>query len=162
MTAQDCSDKHALQVRRWGSFRPELHDAVEVNGQSLRECVLATSDPQARGVVVGRLLQRLLKTIEGAFHVALLEEPPAFNEDGASLQALVAGDGRETVEHLVGERKKPFESFEDLEARGKVANPMKVVIGRILHELQDPTEKYHIFVRPPAKEEEAWRGPRRM
>jgi predicted nucleic acid-binding OB-fold protein len=37
---------------------------------------------------------------------------------------------------------------------------MKVVIGRILHELQDPTEKYHIFVRPPAKEDE-WRGPRR-
>ena len=46
------------------------------------------------------------------------------------------------------------------QARGKVAHPMKVVIGRILHEIQDPTEKYHIFVRPPAKEDE-WRGPRR-
>jgi predicted nucleic acid-binding OB-fold protein len=38
---------------------------------------------------------------------------------------------------------------------------MKVVVGRILHELQDPTEKYHIFVRPPAQERDEWRGPRR-
>jgi len=74
---------------------------------------------------------------------------------------LLPGIGKKSVEHLVGERKKPFESFEDLEARGKVAHPLKVVIGRILHELQDPTEKYHIFVRPPAQEREEWRGPRR-
>lgn len=73
---------------------------------------------------------------------------------------LLPGIGKKTVEHLVTERRKPFESLEDLEARGKVAHPLKVVIGRILHELQDPTEKYHIFVRPPAKEDE-WRGPRR-
>jgi putative nucleotide binding protein len=74
---------------------------------------------------------------------------------------LLPGIGKKSVEHIVGERKaKAYESFEDLEARGKVAHPMKVVIGRILHELQDPTEKYHIFVRPPAKEDE-WRGPRR-
>ncbi len=73
---------------------------------------------------------------------------------------LLPGIGKKTVEHLVGERKaKAFESFEDLEARGKVAHPLKVVIGRILHELQDATEKYHIFVRPPAREDE-WRGPR--
>lgn len=73
---------------------------------------------------------------------------------------LLPGIGKKTVEHLVTERRKPFESLEDLEARGKVAHPLKVTIGRILHELQDPTEKYHIFVRPPAKEDE-WRGPRR-
>jgi putative nucleotide binding protein len=74
---------------------------------------------------------------------------------------LLPGIGKKSVEHIVGERKaKPFESFEDLEARGKVAHPLKVIVGRILHELQDPTEKYHIFVRPPAKEDE-WRGPRR-
>lgn len=74
---------------------------------------------------------------------------------------LLPGIGKKSVEHIVAERKaKPFESLEDLEHRGKVANPLKVIIGRILHELQDPTEKYHIFVRPPAKEDE-WRGPRR-
>jgi putative nucleotide binding protein len=87
-------------------------------------------------------------------------EAPAISVRYHALE-LLPGIGKKTVEHLVGERKKPFESFEDLEARGKVANPMKVTIGRILHELQDPTEKYHIFVRPPAKEEEPWRGPRR-
>lgn len=74
---------------------------------------------------------------------------------------LLPGIGKKSVEHLVGERKKPFETFEDLEARGKVGHPMKIIIGRILHELQDPTEKYHIFVRPPAQEREEWRGPRR-
>lgn len=67
---------------------------------------------------------------------------------------LMPGIGKKSVEHLVQERKKPFESFEDLEARGKVASPLKVVIGRILHELQDPTEKYHVYVRPPAREDE--------
>ena len=49
----------------------------------------------------------------------------------------------------------------DVEQRGKVAHPMKVIVGRIMHELQDPTEKYHIFVRPPAQERDEWRGPRR-
>jgi putative nucleotide binding protein len=74
---------------------------------------------------------------------------------------LLPGIGKKSVEHIVAERKaKPFESLEDLEQRGKVAHPLKVIIGRILHELQDPTEKYHIFVRPPAREDE-WRGPRR-
>ena len=74
---------------------------------------------------------------------------------------LLPGIGKKSVEHIVGERKaKPFETLEDLETRGKVAHPLKVIVGRILHELQDPTEKYHIFVRPPAKEDE-WRGPRR-
>jgi putative nucleotide binding protein len=68
---------------------------------------------------------------------------------------LMPGIGKKSVEHLVAERKaKPFESFEDLEARGKVASPLKVVIGRILHELQDPTEKYHVYVRPPAREDD--------
>jgi putative nucleotide binding protein len=74
---------------------------------------------------------------------------------------LLPGIGKKSVEHLVQERKKPFASLEDLEQRGKVANPMKVIVGRILHELQDPTEKYHIFVRPPAQERDEWRGPRR-
>ena len=84
-------------------------------------------------------------------------EAPAISVRYHALE-LLPGVGKKTVEHLVTERKaKPFESFEDLDARGKVANPLKVVIGRILHELQDPTEKYHIFVRPPAKEDE-WRG----
>ena len=75
---------------------------------------------------------------------------------------LLPGIGKKSVEHLVAERKqKPFDTFEDLQERGKVQDPMKVIIGRILHELQDPTEKYHIFVRPPAKEDDdRWRGPR--
>lgn len=74
---------------------------------------------------------------------------------------LLPGIGKKSVEHLVAERKnKLFESFEDLETRGKIAHPVKVIVSRILHELQDATEKYHIFARPPAREDE-WRGGRR-
>jgi putative nucleotide binding protein len=97
---------------------------------------------------------------EPARFLKFFNEAPAISVRYHALE-LLPGIGKKSVEHLVQERKKPFESFEDLETRGKVANPMKVVIGRILHELQDPTEKYHIFVRPPAREEEPWRGPRR-
>lgn len=74
---------------------------------------------------------------------------------------LLPGVGKKTVEHLVAERKaKPFETLEDLETRGKVAHPLKVILGRILHEMQDPTEKYHIFVRPPAKDQDEYGGGR--
>jgi putative nucleotide binding protein len=93
--------------------------------------------------------------------VKFFNDAPAISVRYHALE-LLPGIGKKSVEHLVAERKKPFESIEDLDARGKVANPMKVIIGRILHELQDPTEKYHIFVRPPAKEDDdRWRGPRR-
>jgi putative nucleotide binding protein len=105
------------------------------------------------------VIEDIVKTDPARF-LKFFNEAPAISVRYHALE-LLPGIGKKSVEHLVHERKKPFESFEDLEARGKVASPMKVVIGRILHELQDPTEKYHIFVRPPAKEEEAWRGPRR-
>jgi putative nucleotide binding protein len=105
------------------------------------------------------VIEDIVKTDPARF-LKFFNEAPAISVRYHALE-LLPGIGKKSVEHLVHERKTPFATFEDLEERGKVANPMKVVIGRILHELQDPTEKYHIFVRPPAKEEEAWRGPRR-
>ncbi|MHB8633254.1 MAG: DUF655 domain-containing protein [Thermoplasmatota archaeon] len=107
------------------------------------------------------VIEDIVKTQPQRF-LAFFNTAPAISVRYHALE-LLPGIGKKTVEHLVAERKKPFESFEDLEARGKVANPLKVVLGRILHEMQDPTEKYHIFVRPPAKEdEERWRTPRRV
>lgn len=105
------------------------------------------------------VIEDVVKTDPKRF-LKFFNDAPAISVRYHALE-LLPGIGKKSVEHLVQERKTPFESFEDLEARGKVANPLKVVIQRILHELQDPTEKYHIFVRPPAQEREEWRGPRR-
>ena len=104
------------------------------------------------------IIEDIVKADPGRF-LKFFNDAPAISVRYHALE-LLPGIGKKTVEHLVQERRKPFESLDDLEARGKVANPLKVIVGRILHELQDPTEKYHIFVRPPAKEDE-WRGPRR-
>ena len=91
--------------------------------------------------------------------VKFFNDAPAISVRYHALE-LLPGIGKKSVEHLVGERKKaPFAGLEDLEQRGGVAHPLKVIVQRILHELQDPTEKYHIFARPPAREDE-WRGPR--
>jgi putative nucleotide binding protein len=68
---------------------------------------------------------------------------------------LLPGIGKKSVEHILGERRKgPFASFEDLETRAHIAHPDRVIRERILQEIQDPTEKYHIFARPPQKEDE--------
>lgn len=102
------------------------------------------------------VIEDIVKTNPMRF-VKFFNDAPSISVRYHALE-LLPGIGKKTVEHLVTERRKPFESIEDLETRGKIAHPLKVMIGRILHELQDPTEKYHIFARPPAKEDE-WRGP---
>lgn len=85
--------------------------------------------------------------------VKFFNEAPAISVRYHALE-LLPGVGKKSVQHIVEERrKKPFENFEDLIERAGIAHPEKVIIQRILKELSDETEKYHIFVRPPAKEE---------
>ncbi len=75
---------------------------------------------------------------------------------------LLPGVGKKSVEHILEERrKKPFESLKDLEERAHLAHPEKIIIGRIVKELSDASEKYHIFARPPQRPEDEWRGGRR-
>ncbi len=67
---------------------------------------------------------------------------------------LLPGVGKKSVEHIVQERKNgPFKDLKDLETRAHIPHPEKVVIQRIMKEIQDESEKYHIFVRPPQKDE---------
>ncbi len=67
---------------------------------------------------------------------------------------LLPGVGKKSVEHIVLERKNgPFKDLKDLETRAHIPHPEKVVIQRIMKEIQDESEKYHIFVRPPQKDE---------
>lgn len=70
---------------------------------------------------------------------------------------LLPGVGKKSVEHIVSEQKKgPFTSFEDLEERAQLPHPKQLVRDRILKELQDESEKYRIFTRPPQAERDRY------
>ncbi|MCD6370761.1 MAG: DUF655 domain-containing protein [Thermoplasmata archaeon] len=61
---------------------------------------------------------------------------------------LLPGLGKKTMWAILEERKKgPFKSFEDLRNRVKLTHhPVKLIVNRILYELQHRYEKYKIFV----------------
>ncbi len=67
---------------------------------------------------------------------------------------LLPGIGKRHLWAIINERKnKPFESFEDLKKRVPLLpDPEKVVIKRIMDELQDNKEKYRLFVPKMEKE----------
>ncbi len=62
---------------------------------------------------------------------------------------LLPGIGKRHLQQILQARKqKPFESFEDLEKRGGLKNPLKVIAERIVKEIQGG-EKYYLFAEPP-------------
>jgi len=60
---------------------------------------------------------------------------------------LLPGIGKKLMWEILGEReKKPFESFADISQRIKsIPHPDKMIIARVMEELQDPSVKYHLF-----------------
>jgi putative nucleotide binding protein len=60
---------------------------------------------------------------------------------------LLPGIGRKLMWEILEERnKRPFESFADIAARIKsIPHPEKMILSRILEELQDKDVKYHVF-----------------
>lgn len=60
---------------------------------------------------------------------------------------LLPGIGKKLMWEILDERnKKPFESFSDISARIKsIPHPDKMIISRIMEELQDKDVKYHVF-----------------
>ncbi len=60
---------------------------------------------------------------------------------------LLPGIGKKTMWAIIEERKKkPFESFEDISSRVKgIQHPEKLIVGRIIYELQNPQAKYKLF-----------------
>ena len=57
--------------------------------------------------------------------------------------------GKKHMMEILEEReKKPFESFEDMKERIKLLpDPVKIITKRILEEIQNPNEKYRLFVK---------------
>ncbi|WP_214019622.1 DUF655 domain-containing protein [Methanoculleus sp.] len=60
---------------------------------------------------------------------------------------LLPGIGKKLMWEIIEQRgKKPFESFADISGRIKsLPHPDRMIVSRILHEIEDPDEKYHIF-----------------
>ncbi|WFO76303.1 DUF655 domain-containing protein [Desulfurococcaceae archaeon MEX13E-LK6-19] len=62
---------------------------------------------------------------------------------------LLPGIGKKTMKLILDERrKKPFESFQDIQERVKLSDPVKTIVDRILVELRGE-DKYYLFIKPP-------------
>jgi putative nucleotide binding protein len=60
---------------------------------------------------------------------------------------LLPGVGKKTMWAILDERKKePFKNFEDISNRVKgLQKPEKLIVNRIIYELQNPNTKYKLF-----------------
>jgi len=72
---------------------------------------------------------------------------------------LLPGLGKKHLFGILKEREaKPFESFKDLSDRiHLMPAPVKLIVKRVLVELEDTKLKYYVFARPPAREERSFR-----
>lgn len=62
---------------------------------------------------------------------------------------LLPGIGKKILWDFINAHKqKPFESFEDIQARVNM-QPITILVKRIILELEDAEEKYRLFTRPP-------------
>jgi len=62
---------------------------------------------------------------------------------------LIPGIGKKYMWQIINEReRKPFESFQDLQARANIPSPAKLVAKRVLEELEGES-KYRLFTRAP-------------
>ena len=61
---------------------------------------------------------------------------------------LIPGLGKKTMWHIIEERKKgPFKDFNDLHERIHLHNPEKHLTERIIQEMEDNSQKYHLFIK---------------
>ncbi len=72
---------------------------------------------------------------------------------------LLPGLGKKRMWDIIEERRvKPFESFDDLKKRVKLMpDPDKLIMKRILEELQEE-QKHYLFVEPPRRREQGREG----
>jgi putative nucleotide binding protein len=62
---------------------------------------------------------------------------------------LLPGIGKKTMWLVLEERrKKQFESFKDIQERTKIADPVKIIVERLLIEIKGE-DRYYLFVEPP-------------
>nr|MDO8116623.1 DUF655 domain-containing protein [Candidatus Sigynarchaeota archaeon] len=93
-----------------------------------------------------RILERVIEADPARFLAFFNNSQPLTNR--MHQLELLPGVGKKTMWQIIESRKKkPFESFADLQERAGIKKPQELIIKRILHELEVPEEKYHVFVR---------------
>ncbi|MHA1144471.1 MAG: DUF655 domain-containing protein [Candidatus Helarchaeota archaeon] len=66
---------------------------------------------------------------------------------------LLPGVGKKLMWDFINEvKKKPFESFEEISERVRIPDPKKLIVKRILQEIENENEKYRLFTRYPPQE----------
>jgi putative nucleotide binding protein len=104
------------------------------------------------------VLLQLVKEQQERF-VKFYNEAPPITTRYHSLE-LLPGLGKKTMQGIVDERRKgEFKSFDDLKQRVSALHaPDKLIAHRIELELSDPHQKYHLFTRPPAQQQDRMMG----
>src|SRR5687767_7101774 len=100
------------------------------------------------------VLLELVKSQEARF-IKFYNEAPPISTRYHSLE-LLPGLGKKTMLGVVEERRKgEFKTFDDLKQRvSAIHAPDKLIAHRIELELSDPHQKYHLFTRPPATQQD--------
>jgi putative nucleotide binding protein len=127
------------------------HDRVYV-GKDLRDEVtyiigrigyndLTATAKMELPAVISRIVQNREKWFINFFNTAQAITPRMHSLE------LIPGIGKKYMWQVIREReKKPFESFEDLQRRTEIPNPVKLITKRVLEELEGES-KYRLFTR---------------
>ncbi|HLE48018.1 MAG TPA: DUF655 domain-containing protein [Candidatus Thermoplasmatota archaeon] len=104
------------------------------------------------------VLLGLVKSQEERF-VKFYNEAPPISTRYHSLE-LLPGLGKKTMMGVIEERRKgEFKSFDELKQRVSALHaPDKLIAHRVELELSDPHQKYHLFTRPPAQQQDRMMG----
>lgn len=121
-----------------------------------QERQLPPIDHVRRRLGYGDLTSEAQRELPVALEKIVLGEPARFlkffNQAEAvsrrfHLLELLPGIGKKTMWAILEERRRgPFESFASLEERTRVKHPEKLVVARIVQELQGVEDKYRLFV----------------
>ena len=91
--------------------------------------------------VIGKIVQNREKWFVNFFNTARAITPRMHALE------LVPGIGKKYMWQVINERqRKPFESFEDLQKRTELPNPVKLITKRVMEELEGDS-KYRLFTR---------------
>jgi putative nucleotide binding protein len=91
--------------------------------------------------VIGKIVSNREKWFVGFFNTARAITPRMHALE------LVPGIGKKYMWQVINQREhKPFESFEDLQKRTELPNPVKLITKRVMEELEGDS-KYRLFTR---------------
>jgi putative nucleotide binding protein len=93
------------------------------------------------------ILEEIIKMNEERF-IRFFNEAQAISTRLHMLE-LIPGLGKKTMWHIIEERKKkPFTGFQDLLDRvNTLHQPEKLLSKRIIQEMEDTSQKYHMFIK---------------